>query len=322
MTGDRLAVVVLTWNQCDYTVACLRSLAAQTTPHTVYVVDNASTDGTPDAVRAAFPDAHMIVNRENLGFAGGNNVGLRRAFDAGADAVLLLNNDTTLAPDALALLCEAAHAQPDAGILNPAILYAQPPHRVWFAGATADPRTGWSNHVPHNVAYESLGAAIRPVSRATGCAMLVTRACYARVGDFDDDFFMYFEDVEYSLRARRAGFGLYVAPRAVVYHHVSASSSGTKPANATYYGVRNGIVTFDRHYPRPWPATLLRHFFTVGAMIYYLLKPPTAPGRILDALSGYRDARRKMLGPRGAKHLPTVANAPFPMPQRAGKRGG
>jgi len=298
VTGH-VAVVVLTWNQCEYTLDCLRSLAAQTLPHTVYVVDNASTDGTPKRVRDAFPDASLIANATNVGFATGNNAGLRRAFDDGADAALVLNNDTTLAPDALALLVEAADTDPHAGILCPAILYAQPPHRVWFAGATADPRTGWSHHRHHNATYESLGTDVRPMDRATGCAMLVTRACYAGAGDFDDAFFMYFEDVEYSLRARHAGFGLALVPRAVVHHHVSASSEGVKPANATYYGVRNGLVTFDRHAPRPLPAALFRHFCTVGAMVYYLLKPPRAPRRILDALMGYRDARRGRLGPRG-----------------------
>lgn len=296
--GGGIGVVVLTWNGRAYTLDCLRSLTAQTTPHTVYVVDNASTDGTPDAVRAAFPDARVSVNAENLGFASGNNVGLRRAFAEGANAVLVLNNDTTLAPDALHRLVAAAETHPDAGILSPAILHAQPPHRVWYGGATADPRTGWSHHLHYNAAYADLDMTVHTVPRTTGCAMLITRACYERVGGFDDAFFMYFEDVEYCLHARRAGFALYLVPEAVVYHHVSASSEGVKPANSTYYGVRNGIITFDRHYPRSLPATLLRHFFTVGAMVYYLLKPPRAPRRILDVLAGYRDALRGTLGPR------------------------
>jgi len=298
----KIAVVVLTWNNHEYTLDCLRSLAEQTLPHTVYVVDNASTDGTPEIVAARFPNARVIVNDTNLGFAGGNNVGMQAAFADGADAVLVLNNDTTLVPDVLALLTDTRGIHPDAGIISPAILYAQQPHKIWFAGANLNTWMGWSYHAHHNAPYESLRRQVRRIARTTGCAMLITHECYTAIGGYDDDFFMYYEDVEYSLHARRAGFETYLVPDAVVYHHVSASFGEVKPGNAVYYGVRNGMVTMDRHYPLPFPLSLARHVTIVVGMIYYVVKPPSAPARVRDIFSGYRDAQRRWLGPRHARY--------------------
>lgn len=297
---EHLAVVVLTWNNADYTLNCLQSLSEQTTRHTVYVVDNASTDGTPAAVMARFPAAHVIVNAENMGFAGGNNVGLSAAFADGADAALVLNNDTTLDPGALASLVAAAEAHPRAGIISPAILFARSPHRVWFAGAATNQWTGRITHQDYNAPYDAIARDIREIERATGCAMLITRGCYEQIGGFDASLFMYFEDIEYSLRARDAGFSILLAPAAVVYHHVSASSRGTKPPDAIYYGVRNGIVTMDRLRPLPMPFTVARRLLIVLAMLLYIARSPRAMARIRDIFDGYRDARRRQRGPRGA----------------------
>ena len=145
---SRVAVVVLTWNHCQYTLACLQSLAQQQLPHTVYVVDNASSDETVTAVAAAFPVARLLVNEENLGFAEGNNIGLATAFAEGAEAVLVLNNDTTLEPNVLGGLGrDGPAAYPDAGILSPLILFAKTPHTIWFAGATVSACTGQDRHL-------------------------------------------------------------------------------------------------------------------------------------------------------------------------------
>lgn len=315
MASERLAVVILTWNNVRYTLECLQSLAAQAFPCTIYVVDNASTDGTPECVASRFPETHVIVNDDNLGFSGGNNVGLTAAFAAGAETVLLLNNDTTLAPDALAHLTEATHTHPQAGLLNPAILFAQPPHRIWFAGATLNPWTGWSYHTAYNTAYTALDPGIRETCRSTGCALLVTRDCYERIGGLDDSFFMYVEDVEYSMRAQQAGFPVLLVPKAVVYHHVSVSAVEKSP-DTTYYGLRNTIITMDRLHPLPAIMQQMRHMLIVIGKIYYIAKPPSAFGRIGDIRDGYRDALRHYMGKRHVvrrSHISETVSLPSPV---------
>ncbi|MGI8689050.1 MAG: glycosyltransferase family 2 protein [Thermomicrobiales bacterium] len=300
MGMKNIAVVVLTWNNSRLTLDCLQSLAEQTTPHVVYVVDNASTDETPAAVAAQFPSARVIVNAENLGFAAGNNVGLSAAFADGADAVLVLNNDTTLDPAAFTHLVTATRMHPQAGILSPVILFAQPPHHVWFAGATTNAWTGRSYHLDYNAPYGAVVRDIREIERTTGCAVLITRACYERVGGFDASLFMYYEDIDYSLRARDAGFSILLVPSAVIYHHISASSQGTKPPNAVYYGIRNGIQTMDRLRPLPAPAMAIRRLIMVLTMLIYITRPPQAIARVRDLMDGYRDARLQRRGVRGA----------------------
>lgn len=298
MVEQQIAVVILTWNNVDYTLTCLRSLAMQRTPHTVYVVDNGSTDTTVADVAAQFPSVHVIANPTNLGFAAGNNVGLVAAFADGADAALVLNNDTTLDPDALTHLVATAKAHPEAGFLSPVILFAQPPHRVWFAGARVNRWTGRSRHTQYNAPSASVIPTVREIERATGCAMLVTRACYRQIGGFDTALFMYAEDTEYSLRARAHGFTILLVPQSVVYHHVSVSVGGGRSPNIIYYSTRNGIVVMDRHCPIARPFAAVRRWMIALTIAAYAVLEPSAIPRLRDVLAGYRDARCGRLGPR------------------------
>ncbi len=297
MTHYRLAIVVLAWNHCDYTLECLDSLLQQHIPHMLYVVDNNSSDNTVEAVRERYPAAHVIVNNQNDGFAGGNNIGLHKAFSDGANAVLVLNNDARLAPDALTPLVDSLHRYPHAGLLNPLILFAQEPHRVWYAGATLYALAGWSFHKEYNAPRETIPTYVRSTRRATGCALIITRDCYERIGVFDESLFMYCEDLEYSLRAIKAGFSVLLVPESVVYHHVSVST-GEKAPDPVYYSTRNMIVTMDRHLPLPMGLQTLRRLLIVAGQMYYVAKRPRAFGRIRDIWGGYWDARRHELGSR------------------------
>src|SRR6185436_11716808 len=134
--GASIAIIVLNWNGRDLTLDCLRSLAAVTTPHVrIIVVDNASTDGSSDAVRQRYGSRVTLVeNAQNLGFAAGNNAGIRRALDDGADYILLLNNDTVVAEDFVDRLLEPMVGTPAIGITAPKIYYAEPEKQIWFAG--------------------------------------------------------------------------------------------------------------------------------------------------------------------------------------------
>src|SRR5262249_4616411 len=129
----------LNWNQPEHTLACLRSLAELDYPEVaVTVVDNGSTDGSPALIRARFPDVTLIENGRNLGFAAGNNVAIGPAVRAGSDYVMLLNNDTEVAPDMLRALIAVAERDPAIGIVGPKILYYDQPDLIWSAGGTVD----------------------------------------------------------------------------------------------------------------------------------------------------------------------------------------
>ena len=215
-----MAAVVLGWNGRDDTLACLRSLRGATYPElSVVVVDNASTDGGPDAVAAEFPEATLLRLHENRGFAGGVNAGVEAALDEGVDFVLLLNNDATVDAGFLEPLVEAT--RPGVGAACSQILDADG-SRIWYAGADYDPRRG---HQGRHTGYGGppIPASVAPyeTDRACGGAMLVPRAAFELVGPLDEALFAYAEDVDWSLRARDAGLRIVVVPASVVRHRVS-----------------------------------------------------------------------------------------------------
>ena len=295
-----VAVVVLCWNGRDDTLACLHSLArVRWERKTVIVVDNGSTDGTLDAVQGEFADVMAIRSDENLGFAEGNNVGLRAALGAGADYVLLLNNDTLVHEGLIEALVAEAQRRPDAGALCPVIHYVHPPDRIWYAGARFDPRAA---HNGRHTGYGEIDTgqyhAVREIGRATGAAMLVPRPVIERVGLLDGDLFLQVEDVEWSLRMRAAGYRILFVPDVNVWHHVSVASGGERAPDTAYYEMRNTLTVCARHAPLRGLARWRRE---LGMLAVHLLHARLAPRPIASAravLDGWRDFRAGRLGPR------------------------
>jgi GT2 family glycosyltransferase len=230
----KLGVVVLNWNGKDVTPRCLDSISRSScAPDQVVVVDNASTDGSADFVRSAFPHAAVIVNDSNLGFAEGNNVGIRYLLERAFDLILLLNNDTVLDAESLCELKRAARAQP-AAAYGAAIYELSPPGRLWYGGGSISRLTLDATHATAPV--DGRGTA-RPTDFITGCCLMFHADALRRIGLLDKDFFAYYEDVDWCLRARAAGSRLLVVPAAIVHHDVSHTfrRAGTPVESAATY---------------------------------------------------------------------------------------
>ena len=280
MSADATFAVTLSWNHLDNTLACLASIAhlAPAPAHTI-LVDNGSTDGTPQAVADRFPRVEIRVNDRNLGFAAGMNVGLQAALAAGADFVLMLNNDTLVAPNLLGVLLATAAADPRIGLVTPKIYYADPlrsaplrsatgcrantgcqanpPDRLWYAGAM---RRRWLPGIafpgygrPDALRYDR----VRDVDYVTGCGLLARSATLRDVGCFDSaTFFMYHEDLDLSERVRRAGYRIVYQPQARMWHKESASTAPLSPEK-WYYLAKYIVPFYRRYYRRPGPALAL-----------------------------------------------------------------
>lgn len=284
----RLAAVVLNWNGGEDTLAALDSLAGIET----ICVDNGSTDGSDDAVAERFPHVDLLRTGVNLGFAGGNNAGLRRALERGADWVLLLNNDAVAEPGLEAALARAAAARPDAGLLACKVLHADG-LSVQYTGARFNARLGYSGRV------STRGPdTLRDVGRADGAALAVSRAAAARAGLLDESLFMYAEDVEWSLRIRGAGFAVVYVPAARVRHKGSASSGGRVATANLYYDTRNTIAVAERHAPLPRGARSVRRAVVVGAHLVQAAGHPARGEAVRAVLAGWRDARAGRSGQR------------------------
>jgi hypothetical protein len=211
-------------------------------------VDNGSTDGSVAALRrSAAPDVEVIDAGRNFGYAGGNNVGIRRALDCGADFVFVLNNDTVVDAALLDELLAAANRNPAAGCFAPWIFYLHDRDRLWFT------RSEWS---PEKSAFTAPGKgqlvselALESTDTEYVCgAALFFRATVARkIGLFDERFFLVYEDTDWCCRARRAGFGCVTVPTARVWHKVGSSFASEASPLRTYFSTRNKLLWAEKN---------------------------------------------------------------------------
>lgn len=250
----RVGVVVLNWNGREYLGPCLDSLLLSDHPDfVVVVVDNGSEDGSVDELRAR-ADVELVALGENRRFAEGNNAGAIRAIELGAEVILILNNDTTIEPDALGVLARAVDA---GGLAAPRIVFADEPGRIWYGGGVFSPRTGY---VGHRAIRRPVDAGADPPGETdwvTGCALAIRADLWQRLGGLDSGYYIYSEDVDLCLRARASGATIVYCPDAVVHHAVSASVGGGSSPFKAYHRTRARRQLMRRHGRGPlWPAGL------------------------------------------------------------------
>ena len=241
-------IIILTWNQRALTADCLRSVSQMTYPnYRIVVVDNGSVDDTVEFIQREFPEVTLIKNPYNRGFASGSNTGILFALAHEADYILLLNNDTTVYPDFLEKLIAVAQALPNAGILMPQIIEDRK-DKVWFTGSqkhwlTLD-ATDFGRYGPCQIVNEE----IKRVDYVFGTAMMIRRAVIEDIGLLDESFFMYYEDMDFCLRAQSAGYGIYYVGTTAVRHRISASTSTEERLPFRYYHkAYSSVVFFRKH---------------------------------------------------------------------------
>jgi GT2 family glycosyltransferase len=305
-----VAAIVLNWNGADDSIACCESLRAGTLVPHVIVVDNGSSDDSVARLTATGLADELIAVGQNLGFAGGNNVGLARALELGAETIVVINNDTVVRPESFSVLSEVLTERPGSAV-SPDIRYFDDPAASWFRGGIVD--RGWPRHLqPSELSLPA--PAVTETEIITGCCLAASGETWRRVGLFDESYFLIFEDSDWSLRARRAGVDLLVASDSVILHRVSRSFAGRAgELTGSYFFVRNGLRFSAAHCARwipvflwrfliaPAPRTLranpwLAAFQWFGALGFLLRQRGAAPPR-LRRLAG-KVAQRAQLAPR------------------------
>lgn len=270
-TAPLVGVVVVNWNRKDDTLRCLDALRAVTYPNVaVVLIDNASTDDSVDAIRMAHPDLPILALPDNTGFTGGHNAGMRYFLERDAAYVLLLNNDAVIAPDAITLLVEAAQAHPAAGLVGANICVLEAPETVLSAGGTLD--DGWRvRHEGMGLLRDQMPLAPYTTAFLSGCAVMASRSTLQQIGLLDDDFFLYFEDVEWSYRARQRGYDLLLVPQAIVWHP-DTRRRDVASKRITYYAARNALL-FARKHNLGWRARVAVWVYHVRMALSWSVRP-------------------------------------------------
>ena len=271
-TSPLVFCIILNLNGRDDLLETLASvLSIAYSDFRVVVVDNGSTDGSQEAVRSRFPGVTLIDTGENLGFGGGNNVGMQYALDQGADWILLLNNDITVSTTLIDELLAAAATDETIGALCPKIYYYDRPDVLWYAGGKISFFAGLISH--RGLRRKDHGQYDRIVDTdyITGCAFMVRATVLRQVGLFDPVYHpAYVEDADLSLRIQRAGFRTVFVPAGKVWHKVSAFSGGGMTAMKTRLKIIN-TLTFFRRYSR-WYHWLTIPLFIAAGSVFFLVR--------------------------------------------------
>jgi len=238
--------VVVNWNRGEDTQECLRSLEQQTYPRVgIIVVDNGSEDGSPESIQRNFPGVELIRLSRNTGFAGGFNRGIERALSRGGDCVLILNNDTVA--DRLMVEKLVGNLRPGAGIAFPKIYFYDDPLRLWSVGARRQFLTLEMTDKAIGQLDRGQWDEVQERDYVTGCALLVQREVFEKVGLFDERYFAYYEDMDFSFRVREAGWRMLLVPEARLWHKVALTSGGQDSPAERYLMAKGSVLFFGRH---------------------------------------------------------------------------
>lgn len=257
-------VILINFNGFSDTKVCLESIKkSKGSLPFVVLVDNASKDADAlDVFKEDYEKLHIIKSKENIGFGRANNLGIAWAYENLCFSyILILNNDTTIAPNAINSLQKAVDSESTYGVSVPKILFMESPTKIWYSGGEIDWKFG-RGVVPNLGADTNLEEVnkSKTVSFASGCAMFFKTSVLKNLGGFDPRYFMYHEDVELCLRVKESGYSIIYEPKALVYHKVQGSLrkkeqkyiSGWSPGNPNlsfyvYHGVRNILLNMHDH---------------------------------------------------------------------------
>ena len=278
--ADKVGVVLINCNGARFTIPCIRSLLSGTLrPQKIIVVDNASTDGSDKEIPVCFPEIQLIRNKENMGFAAGNNVGIRELLNQGYEYIWVLNNDTELDADCLRKQYDFLESNPEIAGCCGKILYSDFREKIWYAGTEL-------NRFALRVRSKGMlemddGRYDIPQKTLfiTGCSMFVRSKVWQEVGDFYEEFFIYYEDFDWCLRAEKQNFIFWYLPEAIIYHKVSGTMGKTNerqtplvtPPRVTYLMQRNHVFILKRFKSR-FGFLIISTVLEIPRMLYYSIR--------------------------------------------------
>ncbi|MEK6921881.1 MAG: glycosyltransferase [Nanoarchaeota archaeon] len=260
-----VSIIILNWNGREETKKCLDSLKKiQYHNYNVILVDNGSKDGSAEYFERHYPHVELIKHKENLGFTGGVNRGILVALKKKeTEYIFLLNNDCIVDPLFLKELVVVGEEATENGIIGPKLYYYSLPHLIWSAGGTYIPWLGKPRVRGINKEDTPEFNKKCKVDWMTGCT-LIKKSVFDKIGLFDEDYFSNYEDVDFSFRARNAGFSIYYVPTSLIYHKVAKDWGGVDNPLYIYYQTRNNLLFIKKNIQFPTCILSYFTFFTIS----------------------------------------------------------
>ena len=298
----KTSIILLNWNGKENTIKCLESLKTLNYPnYETIIVDNASSDDSVEVISHKFPSVILITNQKNLGFAEGNNTGIRYALERETDYVFLLNNDAIVDEETVTELVQTAESDNKIGILGSKIYFYHTPERIQSAGAHIDVKTGRMLYPHYGKRVRAANGKAVDVDAVSGTAMMVKRELIEKVGMLDPTFFCYFEDTDWCIRARKAGYRVVIVPMSKIWHKGGVSTGGGATPTSIYYSVRNHLLVMNKNYPISSAFHRLFRDLSIIclSLAYVLLSSKVGRTEGIEALwRGIKDFYLKRLGGR------------------------
>ncbi|MCW8805862.1 MAG: glycosyltransferase family 2 protein [Ignavibacteriaceae bacterium] len=257
-------LIILNWNGYDDTAELLCSLQkVRSQNFNTLVVDNDSKGDDAEKLEINFKGFIKVLRcQSNLGFAGGNNEGIKKALRENADYILLINNDTTVEPDFLESLLKVFEKDSKIGIVVPQINYYNQPNKIWTEGGRISRLKG-SGFAYSDKLESEVEQSDKSVSFVSGCCMLIKKEVFLKVGMFDENYFLYTEDTDFCLRTIRAGYKIYVNPRSKIFHKVNSSTKSSYSTLPLYYTTRNRLYFAKKNFRNSYFLTVIYIFLSM-----------------------------------------------------------
>ena len=279
-----LAIVIINWNSYEVTKHTLQSLSKTNYQnYDIILVDNCSTDDSGERLKKEFSSLVFIQSKENNGFTGGNNIGLKYVLEKEYEYVLMLNSDVEVEPDFLGPLIDKLKSSDSIGAVQPLIYFYHDHELVWNAGSKYNAFLGIASTPNYN--KRDVGQALRKkqnkIDWISGCAFMLKTEVLKKSGLFQPEYFMYYEDVDLSFRIKKAGYTLAYEPSSVLYHIAGHSQkSATKKSegyispNVHYYNIRNRIWFLKTHTKTITLPTVIIYqaISAVAISIYFIIR--------------------------------------------------
>jgi len=283
---EKIAIIILNYNGLPYVLSCLSSLKLSTISYqqlTIILVDNNSSDDSVKIIEKEFPKVKLIKNKKNLGFSKGNNIGIKYALKNNFDYIMLLNPDTVVEKGFLKPLLKLFRSDKKIGIVSPILKEKKDGKTIYALGAKFNPILGRTKHKhvkirPLHVLKQEL---------VSGCAMLIKNQVFKKIGLLDERFFLYFEDSDFCLRAKEAGYKIFVQPKSIITHRPSTSLGGLSLKKIKYNLCSNFLFILKWVKPYFWPIAYF-YLLILGSkmMVGYLFLKKQRRERKLDAFYG------------------------------------